>query len=550
MKKIKKPVLVCTILIILLLFSCPVLAGTRFTYEREAQILNFLGLYDGVSTISFDPDLAAQVDRETGITLVVKLFGKRDDAMAMTYSEAESILSRFSDKNNVSSWAKKYIALAVKSGMVQGDTLTTISPKKSVDGRSYATMLLRNLGHAVDPDNWKFALDILSEKGGLLPEDVEKFQKPILTKDDIVGITYSALRTKNSNDVSLLQLLIDKNVVKLQDAQKVALIDVSNPDKLYTPTDKDLIYYAIKNALIRAVDEVNLSRYPASSSNEKVFSIINQVIDDNPEILYYEGCTYWSNGRLQLNYRKDKATCLSHLEELNKRVDEIIQEIIKPNMTDYEKEQAAHDYIITHTRYDMKNYKKGTIPPESYSAYGTLVLGIGVCEGYAESMKLILDRLGIECLLVPGNSKGQNHVWNMVKIDESYYHVDLTWDDPVSSDGTDLLIYDYFNLTDSEMAKDHSWDTKAYPPCLSTKYNYFYYNNLVVSKYGEFCDRIKNAMAAGLRNLTLKILNFDKNTYNVVSAVNKAARELAPTGVTNYYYSINKNTGVISIIFE
>jgi hypothetical protein len=550
MKKIKKLTLVCAILITIVLFSCPVLAGTRFTYEKESQILNFLGLYDGVSTISFEPDLAAQVDRETGITLVVKLFGKRDDAMAMAYSEAESILARFSDKNDISNWAKKYIALAVKSGMVQGDTLTTISPKKPVDGRSYATMLLRNLGYAIDAGNWKAALAILSEKGGLPPEDVKKFQKPILTKDNIVGITYNALKAQNSNGVSLLQLLIDKNVVKLQDAQKVGLIGVSNPGKLYVPTDEDLIYYAIKNALLRAVDEVNLSRYPASGSSETVFSIISRVVNDNPEILYYEGCTYWSNGRLQFKYRKDKATCLSHLEQLSKRVDEIIQEIIKPGMTGYEKEQAVHDYIITNTRYDMENYKKGTIPPESYSAYGTLVLGIGVCEGYAESMKLILDRLGTECLLVPGNSKGQNHVWNMVKIDGSYYHVDITWDDPVSSDGTDLLIYDYFNLTDSEMAKDHSWDTKAYPRCFSTKYNYFYYNNLVVSKYGEFYDRIKNAMAGGLRNLALKILNFDENTYNVVSAVNKAARELAPTWVTNYCYGINKNTGVVNITFE
>jgi hypothetical protein len=550
MKKIKKLVLVCASLITIVLFSCPALAGTRFTYEKESQILNFLGLYEGTSTISFNPDLAAQVDRETGITLVVKLFGKRNDAMAMTYFEAESILSNFSDKNDISNWAKKYIALAVKSGMIQGDSPTTISPKKPVDGRSYATMLLRNLGYDIDADDWKSALDILSEKGGLSPKDVKKFQKPMLTKDDIVGITYSALNARTSKGISLLQLLIDKNVVKLQDAQKVGLIDVSDPGKLYAPTDRDLVYYAIKNALLRAADEVNLSKYPASNSNEAVFSIINQVVNDNPEILYYEGCTYWSNGRLQLKYRKDKATCLSHLEQLNKRVDKIIKEIIKPGMTDYEKEQAVHDYIITHARYDIENYKKGTIPPESYSAYGTLVLGTGVCEGYAKSMKLILDRLGVECLLVPGNSKGQNHVWNMVRIDGDYYHVDITWNDPVFSDGTDLLIYDYFNLTDSEMAKDHSWDTKAYPSCSSTKYNYFYYNNLVVSKYSEFYDRIKSAMAAGLRNLTLKILDFGENTYNVVSTVNKAARELAAAKFTNYYYSINEAIGVVEIIFE
>lgn len=49
----------------------------------------------------------------------------------------------------------------------------------------------------------------------------------------------------------------------------------------------------------------------------------------------------------------------------------------------------------------------------------------------------------------------------MVNIDGKWYHVDLTWDDPISS--RDVLRYDYYNLTDNQMSKDHNWDNSKYP---------------------------------------------------------------------------------------
>ncbi len=86
-------------------------------------------------------------------------------------------------------------------------------------------------------------------------------------------------------------------------------------------------------------------------------------------------------------------------------------------------------------------------------------------------MKYFLDGLGIESYFVIGESKGESHAWNLVKIEDQYYHIDPTWDDPVTEDGKDILRYNYFNLTDDELSKTHSWIRENYPEAKGTKYN-------------------------------------------------------------------------------
>lgn len=149
------------------------------------------------------------------------------------------------------------------------------------------------------------------------------------------------------------------------------------------------------------------------------------------------------------------------IKEYYSKAKSIISKIIKPGMTDLQKEKAVHDYIVNNTRYDEINYDKGTIPDESYSPYGVLIKGTAVCEGYAKATALLLNMAGVKSIVV----LGWDHAWNIVKINGRYYHLDTTWDDPVTSSGENLLRYDYFNLSDSQISKDHFWDKEKYPAC-------------------------------------------------------------------------------------
>jgi len=182
----------------------------------------------------------------------------------------------------------------------------------------------------------------------------------------------------------------------------------------------------------------------------------------------------------------------------------VVGEIIKPGMSDMEKEIAVHDYIILHTAYDQENYLKDTLPDDSFSAYGVLFKGIAVCQGYAYAAHLLLELAGIDSQIVIGTANDISHGWNKVKINNEYYNLDVTWDDPVP-DEQGRLIYSYFNVTDKELLKDHVWDASKWPEATAVADNYYEQKGLVVHSLEELKVRISLAVAAHEPELALKI---------------------------------------------
>lgn len=197
----------------------------------------------------------------------------------------------------------------------------------------------------------------------------------------------------------------------------------------------------------------------------------------------------------------------------------IIVQIISPTMSDYEKELAIHDYIIKTTSYDYDRLGNGTIPDHSYTAAGVLINKTGVCEGYSEATKLLLNLVGIECEIVTGLAENNvPHAWNIVKIDGAWYMLDTTYDDPITFDNNgnrvETLSYDYFNVTSNTLMKDHSWETNKWPLAYSTKYNYYVYSNQVINSYSEFKTYVINELKAGSKEITCYIKNYNA-TYDL-----------------------------------
>lgn len=158
---------------------------------------------------------------------------------------------------------------------------------------------------------------------------------------------------------------------------------------------------------------------------------------------------------------------------------QIISKVIKKGMTDLEKETAIHDYLVLNCEYDYINYLNGTIPDASYTVYGTLINGKAVCEGYAAAFEYLMERIGIRCGTVIGRAYGVNgwdgHSWNIVMLDGEYYHVDVTFDDPVNAKPGSIS-REYFNMTDHQLWEDHRWNADAYF-CTSLKYNRYFLND-------------------------------------------------------------------------
>lgn len=196
------------------------------------------------------------------------------------------------------------------------------------------------------------------------------------------------------------------------------------------------------------------------------------------------------------------------------KIENIISLVIKDNMTDYDKELAIHDYLVLNFKYDYDNYVKGTLPSEAYTPYGLLINGTGVCQAYADAAKLLLNAINIECEVVTGTADGIAHAWNVVKLDNEYYMLDVTWDDPVP-DNPGQVSYSYFNVTADQLSQDHIWESSNWPIANGIKYNYFTYNNLVVNNYSEFKQFVTDKIIKGERKILVYINNYNKTEYDL-----------------------------------
>ncbi len=177
-----------------------------------------------------------------------------------------------------------------------------------------------------------------------------------------------------------------------------------------------------------------------------------------------------STYRITVRYRYDTGDLLNKKKETERKAFTVVGSNIAYNMPDYMKVKIIHDYIINNCSY-ARDYDTNK-DPDNYTAYGALVKGKAVCQGYTQAAHILLDLCGIENFTISGSSKSEAHTWNAVRLGEDYYHIDITWDDPLTYDGVDMLIYDYYNIDDNKLSEDHTWNREKYKQCTGSFYSY------------------------------------------------------------------------------
>lgn len=186
------------------------------------------------------------------------------------------------------------------------------------------------------------------------------------------------------------------------------------------------------------------------SRNQNILSYINNFIApyNSFKNIY---TSYDETGEITI-----KVTKLYSKEKINyieKEINKIFDEVIDDNMSDYEKIKKVHDYIINNTRYDESatDYKVIT---DSSTAYGLFKYHLATCNGYSDAMAIVLNRLNIKNykIAITPTANTSGHVWNAVYLDGEWLHLDLTWDDPISSDKKDYLYHKYFLVDNKGLA--------------------------------------------------------------------------------------------------
>lgn len=180
------------------------------------------------------------------------------------------------------------------------------------------------------------------------------------------------------------------------------------------------------------------------------------------------------------------------------------------NTDEYTREKVIHDRLLAKTTYIQAEH--------SSCAYGAIVDGKAVCEGYARAFQYLLMRAGIFSHTVTGlavdyeASEGDNivstsHAWNLVKIHGNYYYVDATWDDKEG-----FTSYAYFNVDDYQIiGYDHfPHDKYDIPVCTSRQYNYYVYDRgIIIDEFNT--SQIANALSAN--GGTAHIITFDDDLF-------------------------------------
>lgn len=136
------------------------------------------------------------------------------------------------------------------------------------------------------------------------------------------------------------------------------------------------------------------------------------------------------------------------------KVNSLIDALITDDMSAYTRAKVLHDWLIYNANYDQTY--------THYDAAGVLLYGTGVCDSYARAYLMLCTAAGLECMYVSGTAGQEpdpaewgNHGWNLVKLGDSWYHVDCTWDDPVPGGYEN---HDYFCVDDDTMEIDHRWN--------------------------------------------------------------------------------------------
>lgn len=236
--------------------------------------------------------------------------------------------------------------------------------------------------------------------------------------------------------------------------------------------------------------------------------------------------------------------------EVKEAITNVIKENITPEMSEYDKVKAIHDYIILTTEFDIENLNNNSISDDSYTAKGVLINHLAVCQGYAETFKLIMTELNIGCHIITGKADNQLHAWNIVKIDNEWYQIDLTWDDPVADDTsseTSSLIYNYFLVNDAFMYQSHTPDDKP-QTCTDDKYMYGEKKQgvpyFILDSAYSMPNHYLNCYLQGNKSVTFYFPEISEDS--LLPIFDKIGNRLAKSGekITNVFYTPITEQGI------
>ena len=495
----------------------------------------------GTSDTEFSPNETCT--RAQAVTFLWRANGQPDAAGNNPFADVST-----------SSYYNEAVQWAVANGVTSGTSATTFEPDAPVTRAQVVTFLYRDAGSPSASGSTSFA-DV--------PTDA--YYRDAVRWAVMQGITAGTSATAFSPDESCTRAQIVTFLYRSSDdAPDVLVIEIPEAPVLPEeplPPEQELTEGEIQqmlgepdiegataviiNGLRNMVKQINLGAYNISTTDAiKLASELADIDNGDPYYVFSIWATLDDdNTILVVGYQytpKELAEKLEKEAEEQAVVDAAIASCVTDGMSDYEIAKALHDYLTTHNEYDMRLYS-GNLPALSRTSYGALVDRTSVCAGYALAYERLMDQVGIPCEYVTGMTTNGYHAWNIIQIDGEWYHVDVTWDDPIPN-REGYVRYDYFLKSDYAMSRDHvSWE--ASHTCTSTKYD----NTTILSPEDEQEAIEKAEEQAREEAVTAKIITYCKQAmtefpYATEEALRAAETLTADDWRSYIYFPIGKYT--------
>ena len=256
---------------------------------------------------------------------------------------------------------------------------------------------------------------------------------------------------------------------------------------------------------------------PYSFEPEDLAIVCDSIRADRPDLFFLDyGSFELSHGKtrsfVKLAYTDSIDKISDMRTEYKSALENLIAQIPKDGNS-FQKELAVNDLLCANcSRSNEKNILHNT-------AYGALVLKKAYCDGYSYAAKAMFNALKIDSCIVFGEANGENHMWNLVKTDEGYGHLDVMFNDADIEDS--LQFHGFFNLNNEEIKKEHTVSSKYnFLPSADKAINYYDMQKCHIKTVKESQEAIYTQLRQALKN--------KKNYIELCCDETKETQKIAP----------------------
>lgn len=305
--------------------------------------------------------------------------------------------------------------------------------------------------------------------------------------------------------------------------------------------EQKIIYTALANGIRDLNTQIELKDYTFIDSDTTMKDVevaIHKFLLDHPEVFYLQEkysvesieAISKTRVRLKLNYSFENIEALNNeIEKIDIIINDIISNCNIVQGEDFNNEVKIHDYfgeLISYYKYENIN----DIPNKCHNIYGALVDKSAVCDGIAKALQILYDRVNINSLVVSGYLKSEPHAWNLVNIDNQWYHTDLTSNKSIEVNENNLVVHSYFNINTDEIKETHSIDEEEIlPKAASNENNYYIRMNKYINSVNDFNSTLKSILD---NNQNAKLVEF--KVEDISDVPDKTVKVLRSGDYTEY----------------